>query len=529
MGSQCASAIIQESSDLVIECSEKEAYEASCESESGQSGKAQSVPPSLGVEVSTTCSDGSQEAFDVNEAFADGGKIEGSRISTNNAEEGTLSASAAQNLQMKGCDDASEADLHADRRLHKRESEEAAIEKYLPQKVNGVVVMEEMTNGEWRATDQYLGSAAQGLGYRRSKNLDDRFGGTDYLQWGQSIAAIDTGDDWLLLRIHSQAREPDTCTADTELVQTALQTYEQQDDLFGAWQQLREIRRRLKAQPVGIAAWNSILHMEALSQLRADLRMLQELARECYQDEKWCNVYTSADGKQRLDVSFDDDKPSQIHYRTCLDLPVKLTNAMAIGNEMELMKLWNPYLVEAPGLVCRNGGFKMIVASKISLLAGMLKNEALDDVRRYVDEEAGIVSERICSVAEGHPMYRAPSRGYKRTETSVKSVWIACGSQRTKFLQVGQLDLPISMNRRLIRSLGSLAGKYVMDSFCKTATQSTKSGSPWEDALANDIHGFYARLDRCVQSEASKKREAAGPATCNSSDVASVFERLQLD
>jgi hypothetical protein len=90
------------------------------------------------------------------------------------------------------------------------------LDKYLPLQLNGVTVMEPDTTGIWRATNHHLRSASNGLGYRRSKDLNARLGSSDYLAWGKSVAAVDVGDGWLQMRtITQEAQMPSSSSLGT--------------------------------------------------------------------------------------------------------------------------------------------------------------------------------------------------------------------------------------------------------------------------------------------------------------------------
>jgi len=105
----------------------------------------------------------------------------------------------------------------------------------------------------------------------------------------------------------------------------------------------------------------------------------------------------------------------------------------------------------------------MVVSSRLSALGGMVKNESLDEIRRYIDEDAGIVVESISTVDDKHPLHRKPSRGYKRTDNTIRSVWAACGPEHSVFRSVGSLALPFQSSKRMLTTLGGLVGKYVLD------------------------------------------------------------------
>lgn len=228
-------------------------------------------------------------------------------------------------------------------------------------------------------------------------------------------------------------------------------------------------------------------------------------------------------------MCFDPAEPYLVQYRLNLVFPVKLTNAFAIGNEIELAPLWNSFLTDTPEVLSRTKSMYMVVSSKLSALGGMVKNESLDEIRRYIDEDAGIVVESISTVDEKHPLHRKPSRGYKRTDNTIRSVWAACGPEHSVFRSVGSLALPFQSSKRMLTTLGGLVGKYVLAGLIRNAMRSLEPGSPWENALVKDTNGFYARLDRCVRSEASERRRPlSGSVSCDMDELCALLERNHL-
>lgn len=228
-------------------------------------------------------------------------------------------------------------------------------------------------------------------------------------------------------------------------------------------------------------------------------------------------------------MCFDPAEPYLVQYRLNLVFPVKLTNAFAIGNEIELAPLWNSFLTDTPEVLSRTKSMYMVVSSKLSALGGMVKNESLDEIRRYIDEDAGIVVESISTVDEKHPLHRKPSRGYKRTNNTIRSVWAACGPEHSVFRSVGSLALPFQSSKRMLTTLAGLVGKYVLAGLIRNAMRSLEPGSPWENALVKDTNGFYARLDRCVSSEASERRRPlSGSVSCDMDELCALLERNHL-
>ena len=68
--------------------------------------------------------------------------------------------------------------------------------------VHGVKVLVQTGSNEWRLERQCPFEAVKGtagLGYRRSKRLEDTMG--RYARWGSFVKGTDTGDGWLQLQV----------------------------------------------------------------------------------------------------------------------------------------------------------------------------------------------------------------------------------------------------------------------------------------------------------------------------------------
>lgn len=230
-----------------------------------------------------------------------------------------------------------------------------------------------------------------------------------------------------------------------------------------------------------------------------------------------------------LDACFDPKSPYALKYRVHLVFPVKLTNALAISGEIELSEHWNSFLVRQPEVLKRTKSTRMTVCSQTSAMMGMLKNESLDEIFRYIDEDAGIVVESMSSVQEDNPLYFKPSRGYKRTEAYIKSVWMACGPDHTLLRQTGTLTMPFPLTKTLLSTLSGLIGKYILGGLVKNANKSLEPGNPWEDAISKDVNDFYRRLNNCVESQPSRRRvPRGGRVSFDASEIASCAHRYQV-
>ncbi len=52
----------------------------------------------------------------------------------------------------------------------------------------------------WRVENSVLWSSTDGLGFRRSKRLDDKFPVDAIADWGSVVEGFDTGDGWLQIQ-----------------------------------------------------------------------------------------------------------------------------------------------------------------------------------------------------------------------------------------------------------------------------------------------------------------------------------------
>jgi hypothetical protein len=124
------------------------------------------------------------------------------------------------------------------------------------------------------------------------------------------------------------------------------------------------------------------------------------------------------------------------------------------------------------------------------------------------------MAECIDTVAEGHPQYKAPQRGYQRAVSGLKTVWVACGPHASTLILTGSVQLPFRISKRFATACGSFIGKHVVSGLVKNALRTTQPGNPWAQALEQDKFGLYSRLCACAASESSLARDC-----CESSEA----------
>jgi len=326
------------------------------------------------------------------------------------------------------------------------------------------------------------------------------------------------------------ASQGNTNCSPSALVSSAHRCFEVDGDVVTAFKILTKLQASLLAQSGGAEEWRVIVNTPEVKQLIAECDKMKAIGHACCSSgQSWVTVYKNAGEHQYLDACFDPSNPYTLQYRLDMVFPVNLKNALAITSEVELQSNWNAFLVAPPKVLKRTKGTHLTVSSQASAMMGMIKNENLDDIFRYIDEDAGIVVEHIRSVQENSPMYSKPSRGFKSTDNNIQNLWVACGSDHTILRQTATLGLPIPLTKTLLSTIAGLVGKYILSGLIRTANRSLEPGNLWEEAMEQDVHDFYRRLDRCVQSEASQKRcGISGGVGCDVSELSSLLDRHKL-
>jgi hypothetical protein len=137
----------------------------------------------------------------------------------------------------------------------------------------------------------------------------------------------------------------------------------------------------------------------------------------------------------------------------------------------------------------------------------MYKIDMLNEIQRFLDVAGGVLVEYIQSCEPDHPDYVKPLAGYKRPVTSIKNVWVACGPDLTVLIQMGKLILPFPASKWVATTIGSLAGKSIVDNLVKNSMKPGQPGNAWEKFIVEDETRLYERLNACVDSDASKLRK----------------------
>lgn len=94
-------------------------------------------------------------------------------------------------------------------------SQKQKMTVYLPKEVRGATVLIKEGGNSWRATNALLHAETRGLGYRRSKNINDHLSVAQRLAWGDVMTGIDEGDGWIRCRVPVETGE--SCTSSTSV------------------------------------------------------------------------------------------------------------------------------------------------------------------------------------------------------------------------------------------------------------------------------------------------------------------------
>jgi hypothetical protein len=220
--------------------------------------------------------------------------------------------------------------------------------------------------------------------------------------------------------------------------------------------------------------------------------------------EEWITVFQGDEGS--IEACLDGESGRTVRYRARVNIPVSMTMAMAVGNEVQFMPIWNPLVQGEPLVLGERSAERFVLNYRLSAAKGLYKVEVLNEIERTCDEMGGYVRERVVSLDSTHPQYRKPASGYKATKTELQNTWFACGEECTVFVQLGKLDMPFKLTGWVLKTLGSIAGRVAIRGFVKQALLATEPKSKWEACVAEDRFGLYERLDRCVRSSTSQSR-----------------------
>jgi len=294
---------------------------------------------------------------------------------------------------------------------------------------------------------------------------------------------------------------------DTMLAEVA-KMVDQYYDILPAEMLLAEIENLIGKQRFREEIWPS----ELFERFGRKLDFFYDVGISCSENQNdWMEVYNGDSGRQLITGQIDEDDSTVLHYCVRCEIPASLKEVMAVANEIELMPKWNTLVTKVPEVIGRRTAHYMVLNYQISALGGLYKVDALNEIRRFSDQSGGFLVEYVTSVAPDHPSYKEPLAGYKRMQTLLKNVFVACGPDHTVLLQRGRLKLPFSVSKWVAKTIGGAAGKFIIGGLVNNSLQARRPGNAWEKLIEEDKFGLYDRLEEliwCDESEARNPSES---------------------
>lgn len=305
----------------------------------------------------------------------------------------------------------------------------------------------------------------------------------------------------------------------TELVDTAY-------DILTAEMLLEDLERMLSEHGAR-DQWQDFLDSPLFERFARKIDYFYEAARACAVDvSKWSCIYRGAGDTQSIHGFPDPQDGSILHYRVRAVIDTGLPNVMSVANEVQLTRNWNTLVTADPEVLGRRTAHYMMLNYQMSLMHGMYKLDILNEIRRFSDVQGGFIAEYIMTADKNHAAYREPSKGHTRPVTELKNMWVACGPKHTVLIQVGKVKLPFSVPTWLAKSVGAIAGRFIVGGLVNNSLRAAEANSPWEGPLKEDKFGFYQRALECVEGGHSSQRE---PAAVDSVELASLIARRRFN
>eukprot|EP00415_Alexandrium_ostenfeldii_P003620 UN3620 len=256
----------------------------------------------------------------------------------------------------------------------------------------------------------------------------------------------------------------DIAAKEAELLERARAFIDKEYDIIRAERVFGELEVLLHSHGKA-AAWEEITNQQLYVRFKRKLAYYTDSGRACFDlQHDWFCAWEDSDRTRSIHGWIDPSDKRKLFYKVYAQIPTSLVNVMAIANEVQLLKEWNSLVVAPPEVIGRRTAHYMILNYRMSILGGMQKLDILNEIRRFTDAEGGFFAEHIETVPEGHPAHRDPASGYKRPRQLVKNLWVACGPSHTVLIQVGKLDLPISLTQWWATKIGGIAGRALVGS-----------------------------------------------------------------
>jgi hypothetical protein len=312
-----------------------------------------------------------------------------------------------------------------------------------------------------------------------------------------------------------------------EMLEVVAKLVDRDYDILPAEMLLAEVEKLIGQERFA----NEVLNSDLFERFARKLDFFYDVGISCSeQQDDWIELYNGEKGAQLITGLIDPDDSTVVHYAVRCEIPSSITNVLAVANEIHLMPKWNSLVVGEPLVIGRRTAHYFVLNYQMSALGGMYKVETLNEIRRFSDQAGGYMVEYVTSVAPDHPSYKEPKKGFKRMQTLLKNVFIACGPEHTVLLQRGKLKLPFSATKWVAKTIGGVAGKFIVGGLVANSAMAAKPGNDWEAPIKEDKYGLYYRLSELIAGEQSVKRDPKNSedGKIAAYDVASFFNKRRF-
>lgn len=289
-------------------------------------------------------------------------------------------------------------------------------------------------------------------------------------------------------------------------------------DVLAAEQLLEALKSRLGKD------WAEIEDSELILCFRHKIQLFHDIGTTlCMEVDGWFSAWKDAEGGL-VECAFDPSDRQLLRYRIRCPIAGRISSAVAIFKEQDLLSHWNPSLRAPEVFGKETPHYVPALRYQTSLFRGLLKLDVLSEVWRFVDHEAGFIAESSVPLTRDSQYYLEPAAGHRRPMEQQRRAWVAIGEDACLLVQAGSVRLPAGIGRRLITLLVSYLVGHLLQLVRKSTLRAATPGSPWEPRLKEDKEGLYCALDRLAASELSKQRAIEGREPRHV-DVASLFAR----
>lgn len=313
-------------------------------------------------------------------------------------------------------------------------------------------------------------------------------------------------------------RHVEDCSVEDIL--TDVRTYlEESCDVLAAEQLLEVLKQRLGHE------WQDIEESELVQSFNQRVQCLHDIGTAlCTDVDRWFPVWQDAGGSI-VECACDPKDSKLIQYRIKCHIPGRISSAVAVCNEWDLLPCWNSALTEEPQLFGRRTPYHLPgVRYQASLFHGLLKLDFLSEVWRFVDHEASFVAEASMPLQPNSEFFQDTLAGHRRPLSCQRRAWIALGEDACLLVQAGSIRLPVFVNQWLLTKFASQVADQMLRQLRRCVSEAQTPGSSWMQRLKDDKEGLYGTLDRLAAGEASHQR-AAEASSPRDVDIPSLFAR----